>query len=559
MITVYTAAKIRTMDPGTPEATSVAVRDGIILDVGTIEQLQPWLDSDDYVINTDYQDKVLFPGLIDPHVHPMLPAILTQMPFLAPDDWSLPTGFFPGAITPESYWETLAKYYEQHEGDEPFFTWGYHPMFHGPLTRADLDSKISADKPVGIWDRSFHGIYLNSAALEWFGLKSEDNLATTPGTRECTNLEAGHFWEAGLVSLMEGLQKLFIGPERIIGGMATFGAMVRKGGITSIADMGLGLMIPPEQELALQTAVFSDPSCGFRVLAVPIETAFVTDGSTEEQIFNRIEAMQAESVDKNVQVTKHLKLMADGAFYSQGFRLCSPGYIDGHEGDWILPPEISTKIAKAAWDRGYQLHVHCNGDEGADFSLGLINDLLNEKPRFDHRFTLEHWGYSTDEQNRRAAVLGVQVSGQPYYTKILGDKYAQHGLGYSRAKVMARFNTVLAHGMNLALHSDCPMAPLEPLELARTAVNRQTLEDNVVGQNERITVEQALRAITIDAAWNLGLEESIGSIRAGKSADFVVLDSDPVADLESVKILGTIYQGVPVVEATIRNLKEASK
>ena len=549
MITVFVASLIRTMDATQPEATAVAVRDGIILGVGTLETLSPWLDSDEYIIDHSFANKVLTPGLIDPHVHPMLPALLTQMPFIAPDEWDLPTGFFPSVATPQGYWNALAAAFDQHTGDDPFFTWGYQPMFHGPLTRTDLDRRISGDKPVVVWDRSFHGIYMNSAALAWFGITDVHSLATTPGARDCADLATGHFWEAGLESLMAGIQRQFLTPEKMMRGLGVFAAMVRKGGITTIADMGLGLMIAPEQELGMQKAAFDDPSCGFRVLSVPIETTFVADGSSTEQMFARIEAMQADTTGGNVQVTKHLKLMADGAFYSQGFKLCTPGYIDGHDGEWIVPPAVTEQIAKAAWNKGYQLHMHCNGDEGAKFSVGLVADCLEEKPRFDHRFTMEHWGYSTEEQNRRAAALGVQISGQPFYLRILGDKYADVGMGYDRAHAMARFNTVLRYGMNLALHSDCPMAPLEPLELARTAVHRRTLDGNVVGPEERITVEQALRAITIDAAWNLGLEETIGSIRAGKSADFTVLDRDPLTDLDHATVLGTVYRGAIVHDA----------
>lgn len=546
MITVFTARLIRTMDPTVPEATAVAVRDGVILGVGSLESLHPWLNTDEHVVDDRHAEHVLVPGLIDPHLHPMLPALLTQMPFIAPDDWDLPTGHFPGALTPEAYWAALTSAFARHVGDDPFFTWGYQPMFHGPMTRDLLDERVSAEHPVVIWDRSFHGLYLNSSALAWFGIAGVDDLASTPGARECTDVDSGHFWEAGLQSLMAGIQRLFLTPDRLTRGLGVFAGMVRTAGITTVADMGLGLMIAPEQELALQQATFGDPACGFRLLSVPIETTFVADGSSVEQMFTRIEAMQSQSAGGNVQVTKHLKLMADGAFFSQGFRLCAPGYIDGHQGEWIVPPEMSTIIAKEAWRRGYQLHIHCNGDEGARFSLGLVAECLDDKPRVDHRFTIEHWGYSTDEQNRQAAALGVQISGQPFYLHILGDAYAEHGLGYDRVQSMGRFNTVLRYGMNLALHSDCPMAPIDPLGLARSAVHRRTLAGNVVGPSECITVEQAFRAITIDAAWNLGLEDTVGSIRSGKSADFAVLDRDPVADLDGARVLGTVFRGVPV-------------
>jgi predicted amidohydrolase YtcJ len=114
---------------------------------------------------------------------------------------------------------------------------------------------------------------------------------------------------------------------------------------------------------------------------------------------------------------------------------------------------------------------------------------------------------------------------------------------------MGRAGSVARAGVPLGLHSDCPMAPAQPLLLAWCAVNRQTASGQVLGPEERITVEQALRAITIDAAFVLGVEEEIGSIVAGKTADFTILEQDPYAvppeALKDVPIWGTVFEGTP--------------
>ena len=547
MITVYTASLIRTMDDQLPEATAVAVRDGVILGVGTVDSLKSWLDSDKVTIDRTHEGSVLMPGLVEPHCHPMLPSLLLQMPFIAPDDWDLPTGYFPGQITAEGYWTELGKRFAAHTGDDPFFTWGYSQWFHGPMGKAMLDEKLSSTKPVMLWERSFHQIYMNTAGLAWFGITGPSSLPDLPEVAEMSDIEDGHFWEAGLAAVMPGIQKLFLTPERMMTGLGRFGQMLRNSGVTTVCDMGMGLMLKPEQELDLQLASFSDPACGFRLLSVTQETAFAADGSTPEQAVARMDAMREKTKGGNVQVSHHFKLMADGAFYSQGFRLCSPGYIDGHQGEWIVPPPVTRQLAFAAWNAGYQLHIHVNGDEGAAFCLDLVADCFEQHPKLDHRFTMEHWGFATDEQTRRAAALGAQVSGNPFYLHVLGDKYGQAGLGQDRGAIISGYGTVLRHGMNLALHSDCPMAPIDPIQLAQAAVSRRTLDGNVVGEGEALTVEQALRAITIDAAWTLRLEETIGSIRAGKSADFTIVDRDPLVDLDGVRVLGSIYRGTPVV------------
>ncbi len=139
-LVVYTAKKIITMEPALPEATAVAVADGRIVAVGTLESLKPWLAVSDVSIDRSLQDKVLMPGFIDPHVHPSLPAVLTQFPFLAPDDWTLPTGDFPGATTPEAYKARLQELVATDtDKSVPFIVWGYHPLWHGEVYRQQLN------------------------------------------------------------------------------------------------------------------------------------------------------------------------------------------------------------------------------------------------------------------------------------------------------------------------------------------------------------------------------------------------------------------------------------
>lgn len=97
-----------------------------------MKSLRPWLKDHAHEIDDRFRDKVLMPGLIDAHVHPSLPAVLTHFPFLAPDDWDLPTGSFPGAKTPEAYVARLKELASQHKDkDIPFICWGYHPLWHG--------------------------------------------------------------------------------------------------------------------------------------------------------------------------------------------------------------------------------------------------------------------------------------------------------------------------------------------------------------------------------------------------------------------------------------------
>jgi predicted amidohydrolase YtcJ len=157
--------------------------------------------------------------------------------------------------------------------------------------------------------------------------------------------------------------------------------------------------------------------------------------------------------------------------------------------------------------------------------------------------------YAKEDQLQRLHDLGVSVSANPYYQYILSDMYAEQWLGQDRARNLVPLGAVTRTGMRFALHSDAPMAPLSPLTLAWAAVNRVTINGNQNLETQAVSVDRALRAITSDAAWIMRWEDRIGSIRAGKRADFAVLGEDPYAvdpmKLKDVPVWGVVFSGEP--------------
>jgi len=538
---VYTAKLIRTMEPALPEATAVAVEDGKVLAVGSLDSLSPLIASRGARIDRQFEDKVMTPGFIDPHVHPTLPAVLTQFPFLAPDDWYLPTGDFPGATTPEGYRSALQNLVAQHDdASVPFVAFGYHPLWHGEVWRDDLNNWFG-DTPVMIWHRSFHELIGNDAAWELLGVTKEDADAIPHGA----SWERGHFYELGLRAVFPRMGFLFE-PARYMKGMQNFLSMMHESGVTTAADMGTGIFGNPVGEIqAIKAAVASDP-VGVRVLLTPIITDFITRQKSAEQALAEVRDWQTMN-DDQVTVGNHFKLMIDGAIFSGLSQMGSPGYLDGHTGVWMVDVPTLETFAKTFWDAGFQIHAHSNGDAATARFIDLLDYLLRESPRADHRMTLEHFAYSTEDQNRKLAALGAAVSANPYYHYILSEMYSGDWLGPDRGPQMVRLGSLESKGVPVGLHSDSPMAPLSPLTLMWTAVARENISGEKTGQGEVMSRYGALKAITIDAAWILGLEDSIGSIRAGKAADFTVLAADPLTvpleQLRSIEVIGTVYAG----------------
>ena len=542
-ITVFTAKKIITMTESMPTAEAVAVADGKIVSVGTLESLKPWLAQYPHEIDDTFAGKIIMPGLIDPHVHPSLPAVLTQFPFLAPDDWYLPTGEFPGAMTPSAYEASLKKLVAAHPNWEiPFIVWGYHQLWHGIIRRDALDAWFP-DKPVILWHRSFHELIANSAGLKWLEVTAEQFK-----NNKDANWEEGHFWETGAQVLLavSKMPALLFAPARYKQGMKTFYKMMHQAGITTVLDMGVGIFGDPFGEAALIRDVSNETQAPGRIILTPIITDFLGRGISPEEALKTCEKWETESTDR-VQYDRHFKLMMDGAIYSGLSMYDFPGYVDGHAGQWMHPPETTKEFAEVFWKAGYQLHAHTNGDLSAAMLIDILRHLQDVKPRFDHRFTLEHYAYTNEDQVRQWAALGGLISTNPYYYYILSDIFSDEWLGADRGAQMVRLGMLERMGIPFTLHSDCPMAPLSPLTLAWVAANRVTINGNRHAPSEKISLDAALRAITIDAAWIMRKEDEIGSIRAGKRADFAILEQDPyevgAEGLKDIPIWGVVFKG----------------
>ena len=184
---------------------------------------------------------------------------------------------------------------------------------------------------------------------------------------------------------------------------------------------------------------------------------------------------------------------------------------------------------------------------------------MKENPRQDHRFVVVHFASSNEQQIAKIGRLGAIVSANPYYTTAFANKY-EPALGEYRADHMVRSASVLKVTPHLSFHSDLPMAPSDPLYLAWTAVNRITTSGRVAAPEQRISVDAAMRAVTIEAAYSWRQEDFIGSIKPGKIANFTVLEADPYRvdpkKLKDVPVWGTVFEGrvFPVPEANRRKL-----
>ena len=246
------------------------------------------------------------------------------------------------------------------------------------------------------------------------------------------------------------------------------------------------------------------------------------------------------------------KLFADGAFQMQTALLSEPYYrsAKGNTVDLGMPyvsqDVLSAEVAKLH-DLGLQIHTHANGDAGADMFLDAVELALDANPRADHRHTIIHGQVLRDDQLDRIARLGVTVSFFPAHIYYWGDRHYDTFLGPERAARISPAASAAERGIRFTIHNDASVTPTRPLHLMSCAVNRRTASGMVLGEDQRISVRQALRAHTIDAAWQVFLEDERGSIAPGKLADFAVLSDNPLSCPDTVAEIA--------VEQTIRRGK----
>ena len=529
-----------TLDATNKNSNAVMIRGAKIHAVGQKESLINKFP--DAIIDYSFANDVIIPGFIEHHIHPLLAAITMSSEIVAIDDWSLPNKQTKGVRDRASYLKRLQLLEENIEDkNTPLISWGFHHYFHGKLTKDDLD-KISSDRPILIIHRSFHEFIMNSKALDLFGINKDDLNNLTPAEKELADYDQGHFSERGLIMVMPKIMQYLASPQRIMQGFAVTEQYLKEQGVTLIANPGA---MYNKDIQNIKNYVLGDEATPFRSLFIP-SALYMLEHFDISELLNETEALLSWGAGKVHYLPKQIKLFTDGAMYSQNMVL-RDGYLDGHQGVWLMEAEVFDKVFKLYWDANYQIHIHQNGDSGLDRILDAVEKNNLRNPREDHRTTIVHFGYSAPDQIARIKELGLMVSANPYYVTVLSDLYSKVGVGYERSQEMVRLGDVARAEIPLSLHSDMPMAPASPLVLMHAAVNRINYADKVAGPNQRISVLEALEGVTLNAAYTINLEKDYGSISVGKYANLTVLSENPLTinplKIKDIEIRGTIEEG----------------
>ena len=535
--TIYSGGDIITMNGSSLEyAEAVVIDQDKIVFVGTrAEANKNYPKSKHRLLN----GRTMMPGFIEPHVHASLAATILPNEIIAPYDWALPGETKQGVTGHDAYMQRLTESVTaKATTDKIFFVWGYHQLWHGDLSRSLLNG-ISTKQPIAVIHRSFHEIYLNDAAIAAMNI-TEDDFSNNPQV----DWAKGHFYEGGWMALAPRMAPLMLDSSSYMKGLGMMTQLIRKNGITTIAEPGFPSVSFEGEYALLKAEMAKNPP--FDVYLIPNGTQLASMKGGNQAALAFIKTLPNYSTDNITFLPNQVKLFSDGAIYSQLMQM-KDDYTDGHHGEWMTPLTLLQQQMSLYWNQGYKLHIHANGDKGIQQVLDFAAADQQTNPREDHRLTLHHMGYFTDAMAQQIADMGVEASVNPYYLWALSDKYAENGLGVERGENLVALNSLAKRNVPTSYHSDFAMAPIEPLTLAWTAINRVTSNNNKVSQDQRVDTYTAMKAITISAARTLNLEGDIGSIEAGKTANFTILKENPFKVdpmlIKDITVLATVYKG----------------
>jgi hypothetical protein len=410
------------------------------------------------------------------------------------------------------------------------------------LSRADLD-RVSTSQPVLAMHVSGHLASVNGAALEVLGYHRDT--ADPSGGRIRRDPASGEPDGVLEESALDPLKPLVLNP-----GLRGAVAIARAASALYVAR---GVTTAQDGHATL--AHMRGLAWLSRLGVIPLRLVLWPEQPAAEALL-RGDASFASWDDRWVRLGA-AKLVADGSIQGYTAYLTQPYTVPpGDDPAFRGYPRISKEVLRDTILRlhatGWQVAVHGNGDASIDDILDGFEAAQRAVPRVDARHVIVHAQTARDDQLDRMAALGIVPSFFVLHTYYWGDRHRERFLGPERAARISPTASAGARGIRFTLHADSPVVPMEPLRIVWSAVNRRTTSGEVLGQGERIGVRQALRAVTIDAAWQHFQEDDRGSIEPGKLADLVVLDRSPETDpttIDRIRVLATVIGGREVYTA----------
>ncbi|GAB2528056.1 amidohydrolase [Microbulbifer agarilyticus] len=512
---IFVNGTVITLDANNTLAEAIAVKEGRILAVGSTREIQALASTDTETV--DLAGKTLLPGFVAAHEHPAISAVFRN--FLDMSGFTHPSA--------AEAWQALKNEIANTPRGEWVYAMGLDPILLADLQtpdRAQLDA-LAPHNPVFILAANLHTAWVNSAALTAAGI---DESTPPPGEGSYFGRDEDGRLNGMLVEkeAMEPFTATHKNPLKVTSAYEAELDDLRAAGFTTVASLGFN--VPAWLARWAASEDFKPRIRQF--IYYRGENLAKLDGAPD-----------AGSDFFRVQGAKY---WYDGSPYSGSMVVYEPyrdskltaelGIAHGSHGEPVVTEEYLRAQLRDKDGRGWQTATHVQGDRAAHEFVDMLQQEYNaldtpaQEAFIQRRHRLEHGLLVNRSTLKSLAQLGVTPSFHINHLYYYGDALKQHLFGVALTEKILPVKTAFDLGMHPTLHADSPMFPAEPFSLMQTAITRRTRAGTLIGSHEAISPEQALRAMTINGAWQLGMEQEIGSLEVGKYADLVVVDKNPL-------------------------------
>lgn len=539
---VFTNAKVYTLDDSQPWAEAVAVHGNEIIYIGDAAGAEALVGAGTTL--RDAGGQLLLPGFIDSHVHAVAGGANAT---------SLSLDTF-GTI--DTWVQAIADYAAENTDSPVLFGYGFLATTFGPVgpTRQLIDAVVP-DRPVLIMDEGFHAAWANTAALKALNI-TQDTSDPAPGfsyyKRDANGDATGYLLEGTAGMAMREL--VVVTEDHVAKGLGIIIDIMNAYGVTAAFDAGL---IGYESMAAeVLSRVESDGAMTIRLVgsyrpAGPDDVADAVDQALE---WGR--TMKGERYHYNV-----LKIMDDGTVEGRTAAMFEDYQGEpGNSGETVYTEEEMTTMVVGAAQNNIDVHIHALGERAIHEALNAIEAARNEAPKSTTRFAICHIQVITDQDLPRFAELDVIAQSTPLWAAY--DTYGEQFVSEDQFKRFWRFNSLKDLGVRLSFGSDFPasgagtlgLSPVVQIEIGHTRQDPGDPESMVQPrESERLDIASLVRGFTIDAAYQLHMEDEIGSIEVGKKADLVLLDQNlfevAAHDIHKTNVIMTMMDGDIVYES----------
>jgi len=533
---IFTGGPILTIDDAMPTAEAVAVRNGVIVAVGSLDAARAAVGRNARTVNLD--GRTLLPGFFDPHGHVSMVGLQARYANLLP----APDGEGNDIPALQRITRDWMNAHEQLVRDTQLVIgFGYDDSQlkeHRHPTGKELDA-IADSVPILFMHQSGHLGVANSAALAAAGVT-----ASTPDPdggafrrEEGSQQPNGVMEETALFAVMGALftrLDLQANLEMIREGArfySSFGYTTAQDGRSSTDTCRMIGMLAERGELPIDILSFPDILTSTDVMATPLYRK------------NYVGKYRIGGV----------KLTLDGSPQGKTAWLSQPYYIppEGKPASYRGYPAVTEQQAldaiELAFKNDWQIEVHANGDAAIDLLIGAVRDATNRHGAKDRRPVLIHGQTTRMDQLDELKTLGIVPSLFPMHTFYWGDFHRDSVLGPRRAETISPCHSAIRRGMRFTTHHDAPVANPDSMRVLSATVTRRTRSGDILGADECVPVDIALKAMTLWAAWQHYEDDKKGSLTVGKLADMTILDADPMTidrdKLAEIKVTSTWKEG----------------